>query len=125
MRHRHLQLRVGRFGQHGEENAEILVRLDSLRQIRRPTLFEKRVGDRQLGLGKILAVRIGVDESLQVQSADLMPPVLDIIHCLVIQNLVGLRGILRTRRLIDPFLLMKDLRIAPRRAQQKQSCYRE
>src|SRR5690242_21942167 len=54
-----------------------------------------------------------------------MAPVLDIIHRLVIQNLVGLRGIFRARRFIDPFLLMKDLRIAPGRAQQKQASYRE
>src|SRR6266576_2566514 len=50
-----------------------------------------------------------------------MPPVLDVIHGLVIQNLVGLRSVLRAGRLIDLLLLMKDLSIAPGGAQQKQS----
>src|SRR2546430_4123857 len=60
-----------------KKDVEILVRLDCLCQIRRSAVFVKRICDCQLGLGKILAVRIGVDKRLQAQPYDFMPRVLE------------------------------------------------
>ena len=66
MRIRHLQLRVRGFRHEREEHDEIFVRLNCLRGVGCPALFEIRVPDPQLGLRQILAVGIRVDQRLQV-----------------------------------------------------------
>jgi hypothetical protein len=48
-----------------------------------------------------------------------------VVHGLVIENLVGLGGIVRARRFIDLFLSMEDLCIALRGAQQEKTGYRQ
>ena len=82
MRHRHLQLSVSGFRQHGEEDSEIHVRLNRLGGVCGPAFLVIRIRNRQLCFGQVLAVRVGIDQRLQVQPAHFMPAMLDVIHCL-------------------------------------------
>ena len=121
MRHGYLQLRVRCFRKHRKKHAEILIRLNGLGSVGRPALFVIGIRNRQLCFGQILAVRIRIDQRLQIQPAYLVPAVLDVVHRLVVQNLVWLRGIVRAGGFIDLFLFVQDLGIARRGAQQNQS----
>ena len=106
--HGHLHLRVGGFRQEREEHDEIFVPIDRLGDVTRAALFEVRIRNRQLGLGQVFAVRVGIDQRLQPQSPDLVTAMLDVIHGFVIQLLVRLDRIRSIRRLINRFLLMND-----------------
>src|SRR6202044_1381067 len=92
-------------------------------QIRRPALFEVGVGNRQFRLSQILAIRIRIDERLHIEPADFLPAMLDVVHGLVVEDFVWLRVVVYARRFIDLFLLvenLRNLRVAWRRAQEKQ-----
>jgi len=110
--HRHLHLRVSRFGQEREEHDEVLIARHRLRGVCGPAFLEIGIRNRQLGLRQVLAVRVGVDQRLQAQTAHLVAPVLDVVDGLVVELFVRFRRIRRIRRLIGRFLFVQKLGIA-------------
>ena len=90
MGHGDLHLGVGGFIQEGKEDDEILVFVDRLRQVRRATLFVVGVGDGELGFGQVFAVRVGIDQGLEIESRLDEFAALYVVHGPVIENLVGL-----------------------------------
>src|SRR6201996_6352083 len=116
---RDLYLCVRRFRQEREENFEVLVGLDRLRHVGRSALFIVGVGDRQLGLGQILGIGVGVNQRLEAQAPDFLAAFLDVLHGAPVQNLVGFRGVVLRSGLIYLLLFVQDRAIALSRAERR------
>ena len=69
MGHGDLHLCISRFVEEGEKGAEVLVLLDGLHQVGGAAFLEVGVADGEFCFGQILAVRVGIDESLKGEAA--------------------------------------------------------
>ena len=74
----------------GEKGDEVLVFSLGLGQAGNAALLVVGIRDRQLGLGKEFAVRVGVDERLERQPAHLKASTVDFRRSLLIKDFVGL-----------------------------------
>ncbi len=90
-------LGFGRLFHRREERDEVVVLGFGLRQAMAAALAIPAVGDCQLRLGEILAVRVGIDQRLEREPRNIIPMLLEIADRLVKQHLVGLLRVVGDR----------------------------
>src|SRR5947209_20399982 len=90
-----LLLRFGSLFEGRVEKDEVLIFRFGLRQSVRAAFPVPAIRNGELCLGKILALIVGVDQSVQGDSRDLVTAVLDVANGLVEENLIRLFGVFR------------------------------
>ena len=115
--HADLHLGVGAFvGEEGKEGDEIFVFENGLGKAGIAAFFVIRIAERELGLGEIFAIGIGVDQRLEREACDFVAALGDVVFRVLIENLVW-RDAIADRRALG--ILRINLLFAEAPAEQK------